>query len=749
MSNQLKFKFKKKSKNTKIIIGLLLFFTSLFLFFSFNSFWFNWQLDDDTIRSGWNEISNLNSNKASNLLGWLGAYVSYFFISNLGLTSYGLVAILTLLSIKLTFNFKLNYYLVTKRIILFMMWLTIFLGISMKNIDLSGYTYGLAGLESYNILNLLIGDLGIIMLLTIWVIITIIVSNKLPSIKFKKPLFKSVNFSLPTKKEHTKNTKKFDPIQKNNSDIENTNESTKIEPDLKIKEQENEKTLTNLTPNFDPKLELSNYIFPSLDILKEYDNKIVVNKEELEQNKSIIIETLLHFKIEITAMNAEVGPTITLYEIVPKEGIKISKIKNLEDDIALRIKAIGVRIIAPLPGKGTVGIEVPNQKPSIVSMKSVISSEKFQKTKFELPIAIGKTISNETYITDLTKMPHLLMAGATGQGKSVGLNAIICSILFKKHPSEVKFVLIDPKKVELTLYNKIERHFLAKLPNNEDAIITNTKEVITTLKALCIEMDNRYDLLKIAGTRNITEYNQKFKTRKLNPKNGHKFLPYIILVIDEFADLIMTAGKEIEIPLARLAQLARAIGIHLIIATQRPTTNIITGTIKANFPVRIAFRVSQGIDSKTILDTGGANQLIGRGDMLISTGNEILRLQCAFIDTPEVEKITSFIEDQKVYPKRYDLPEYSQENESNSPKGLLKEKDIMFEDAARLVVLQQHGSTSMLQRKMKLGYNRAGRIMDELEMAGIVGKSDGSRSRKVLITNEEELIIILNKIKNE
>ena len=749
MSNQLKFKFKKKSKNTKIIIGLLLFFTSLFLFFSFNSFWLNWQLDDDTITSGWNEISNLNSNKASNLLGWLGAYVSYFFISNLGLTSYGLVAILTLLSIKLTFNFKLNYYLVTKRIILFMMWLTIFLGISMKNIDLSGYTYGLAGLESYNILNLLIGDLGIIMLLTIWVIITIIVSNKLPSIKFKKPSFKSVNFSLPTKKELKKNTNKFDPIQKNNSDIENTNESTKIEPDLKIKEQENEKTLTNLTPNFDPKLELSNYVFPSLDILKEYDSKIVVNKEELEQNKSIIIETLLHFKIEITAMNAEVGPTITLYEIVPKEGIKISKIKNLEDDIALRIKAIGVRIIAPLPGKGTVGIEVPNQKPSIVSMKSVISSEKFQKTKFELPIAIGKTISNETYITDLTKMPHLLMAGATGQGKSVGLNAIICSILFKKHPSEVKFVLIDPKKVELTLYNKIERHFLAKLPNNEDAIITNTKEVITTLKALCVEMDNRYDLLKIAGTRNITEYNQKFQTRKLNPKNGHKFLPYIILVIDEFADLIMTAGKEIEIPLARLAQLARAIGIHLIIATQRPTTNIITGTIKANFPVRIAFRVSQGIDSKTILDTGGANQLIGRGDMLISTGNEILRIQCAFIDTPEVEKITSFIEDQKVYPKRYDLPEYSQENESNSPKGLLKEKDIMFEDAARLVVLQQHGSTSMLQRKMKLGYNRAGRIMDELEMAGIVGKSDGSRSRKVLITNEEELIIILNKIKNE
>ncbi len=483
--------------------------------------------------------------------------------------------------------------------------------------------------------------------------------------------------------------------------------------------------------------------------MKEYDSEIIINEKELEQNKKIIIETLLHFKIEITAMNAEVGPTITLYEIVPKEGIKISKIKNLEDDIALRIKATGVRIIAPLPGKGTVGIEVPNQKPSIVSMKSVISSEKFQQSSHELPIAIGKTISNETYITDLTKMPHLLMAGATGQGKSVGLNAIICSILFKKHPTEVKFVLIDPKKVELTLYNKIERHFLAKLPNNEDAIITNTKEVITTLKALCLEMDNRYDLLKSAGVRNIMEYNKKFISRKLNPKNGHKYLPYIILVIDEFADLIMTAGKEIEIPLARLAQLARAIGIHLIIATQRPTTNIITGTIKANFPVRIAFRVSQSVDSKTILDTTGANQLIGRGDMLISTGNDLLRIQCAFIDTPEVERITSFIEEQKIYPKRYNLPEYTHPNDNNSTLNKGGEKDEFFEDAARLVVIQQQGSTSMIQRKMKLGYNRAGRIMDELETVGIVGKSDVSRSRQVLVKSEDELNEILSNLKNE
>ena len=520
------------------------------------------------------------------------------------------------------------------------------------------------------------------------------------------------------------------------------------EPKLEIKKVKDEKIITESIQSFDPRLELKNYIFPTLEVLKQYDNEIVINENELEQNKKIIIETLLHFKIEITAMNAEVGPTITLYEIVPKEGIKISKIKNLEDDIALRIKATGVRIIAPLPGKGTVGIEVPNQNPSIVSMKSVISSDKFQKNSFELPIAIGKTISNETFIADLAKMPHLLMAGATGQGKSVGLNAIICSILFKKHPSEVKFVLIDPKKVELTLYNKIEKHFLAKLPNNDDAIITNTKEVITTLKALCLEMDNRYDLLKSASVRNIIEYNEKFKSRKLNPKNGHKYLPYIILVIDEFADLIMTAGKEIEIPLARLAQLARAIGIHLIIATQRPTTNIITGTIKANFPVRIAFRVSQSIDSKTILDTSGANQLIGRGDMLISTGNDLLRIQCAFIDTPEVEKITSFIEEQKVYPKRYDLPEYSNSNDKKSISNTGGEKDEFFEDAARLVVIQQQGSTSMLQRKMKLGYNRAGRIMDELEMVGIVGKSDGSRSREVLVKSEEELIDLLKKMKN-
>ncbi len=742
MTKQLKLKLSNAQGQKKIIFGLILLLISVFLIISFNSFWLNWKADYDQLQSGWDY-----STQAKNLLGWIGSYLSYFFISNLGINAYGIVVILFSASIKLIFNLKFNFYYFFQKSTLLIIWGMIFLG--MLNLQLE--PKGAGGIIGQNInenLNTLIGNLGVIMILTAWFIIWAVSTFKISHFKINNRLF-SFKKNIKNKNEIINNqTKKniSEKIEVKKSDESHINKIN--EPKLEIKKVKDEKITTESIQSFDPRLELKNYIFPTLEVLKQYDNEIVINENELEQNKKIIIETLLHFKIEITAMNAEVGPTITLYEIVPKEGIKISKIKNLEDDIALRIKATGVRIIAPLPGKGTVGIEVPNQNPSIVSMKSVISSDKFQKNSFELPIAIGKTISNETFIADLAKMPHLLMAGATGQGKSVGLNAIICSILFKKHPSEVKFVLIDPKKVELTLYNKIEKHFLAKLPNNDDAIITNTKEVITTLKALCLEMDNRYDLLKSASVRNIIEYNEKFKSRKLNPKNGHKYLPYIILVIDEFADLIMTAGKEIEIPLARLAQLARAIGIHLIIATQRPTTNIITGTIKANFPVRIAFRVSQSIDSKTILDTSGANQLIGRGDMLISTGNDLLRIQCAFIDTPEVEKITSFIEEQKVYPKRYDLPEYSNSNDKKSISNTGGEKDEFFEDAARLVVIQQQGSTSMLQRKMKLGYNRAGRIMDELEMVGIVGKSDGSRSREVLVKSEEELIDLLKKMKN-
>lgn len=491
---------------------------------------------------------------------------------------------------------------------------------------------------------------------------------------------------------------------------------------------------------YDPTLDLSHYKKPTLDLLESYGKgEISVNQEELEMNKNKIVSTLKNYNIEIDRIKATIGPTVTLYEIVPAPGIRISKIKNLEDDIALSLSALGIRIIAPIPGKGTIGIEVPNQNPDTVSMKTVLSSEKFQHSKMELPIALGKTISNETYVTDLTKMPHLLMAGATGQGKSVGLNVILASILYKKHPAQVKFVLVDPKKVELTLFNKIERHFLAKLPDSEEAIITDTQKVVNTVNSLCLEMDNRYELLKNAQCRNLKEYNAKFIARRLNPKEGHQFLPYIVLVIDEFADLIMTAGKEIETPIARLAQLARAIGIHLIVATQRPSVNIITGTIKANFPARIAFRVTSKIDSRTILDAGGADQLIGRGDMLLSTGNDMVRLQCAFIDTPEVEKITEYIGSQQAYPTTYELPEFIPEGGGEAGEVDLGDRDALFEEAARIVVQHQQGSASLLQRRLKLGYNRAGRIVDQLEAAGIIGPHEGSKARQVLITDEMSL----------
>jgi len=502
---------------------------------------------------------------------------------------------------------------------------------------------------------------------------------------------------------------------------------------------------------YDPTLDLSHYQIPPLDLLEMYGEggEIRVDKEELESNKNRIVNTLKNYNIDIERIKATIGPTVTLYEIVPAPGIRISKIKNLEDDIALSLSALGIRIIAPIPGKGTIGIEVPNLKPDTVAMRTVLSSEKFQHAKMDLPIALGKTISNETFVTDLTKMPHLLMAGATGQGKSVGLNAILASILFKKHPAQVKFVLVDPKKVELTLFNKIERHFLAKLPNEEEAIITDTQKVVNTLNSLCIEMDTRYDLLKDAQCRNLKEYNAKFIARRLNPQEGHRFLPYIVLVVDEFADLIMTAGKEVEMPIARLAQLARAIGIHLIIATQRPSVNIITGTIKANFPARIAFRVTSKIDSRTILDSGGADQLIGRGDMLLSTGNDLIRIQCAFIDTPEVEKVVDFIGAQQGYPTALELPEYvSGDGESEAGAVDLENRDAMFADSARIVVQHQQGSASLLQRRLKLGYNRAGRIIDQLEAAGIIGPFEGSKARQVLIQDEVSLERILHSLDN-
>src|SRR5690625_5110615 len=505
---------------------------------------------------------------------------------------------------------------------------------------------------------------------------------------------------------------------------------------------------TTLLEPYDPTRELSQYRTPVLDLLDNYMmDQVHINRLELETNKDQIITTLQNYKIEITKIRATVGPIVTLYEIVPDAGIRISKIKNLEDDIALSLSALGIRIIAPIPGKGTIGIEVPNSKPTIVSMRSVIASSKFQNAKMDLPIAFGKTVENETFVADLAKMLHLLMAGATGQGKSVGLNAIITSLLYKKHPTELKFVLVDPKKVELTLYSKIERHYLAKLPDSEEAIITDNTKVINTLNSLCIEMDDRYELLKNAFVRNIKEYNEKFKKRKLNPEKGHRYLPYIVLVVDEFADLIMTAGKEVETPIARLAQLARAVGIHLIIATQRPSVNVITGIIKANFPARVAFRVTSKIDSRTILDSAGADQLIGKGDMLFTIGNELVRMQCAFVDTPEVDEITEYIGSQQGFPDALLLPEYEGSDADSALDIDLSERDALFEDAARVIVMAQQGSASLLQRKLRLGYNRAGRIIDQLEAAGIVGPFEGSKARQVLVQDEDSLEQLLDSLK--
>ncbi len=542
------------------------------------------------------------------------------------------------------------------------------------------------------------------------------------------------NNSTTTKKPKVSSTEHTD-------DVSFEIETTKEEEPLSTSQQ-----LVQDFGRFDPTLELKNFRFPSIDLLKDYSNGqgITIDEQELEEYKRRIIDTLNNYSIGIANIKATIGPTVTLYEIVPEAGVRISKIKNLEDDIALSLSALGIRIIAPIPGKGTIGIEVPNKSPQMVSMRSVISSPKFQKAEMELPLALGKTISNETFVVDLAKMPHLLMAGATGQGKSVGLNAILASLLYKKHPAEVKFVFVDPKKVELTLFNKIERHYLAKLPDTDEAIITDTTKVIHTLNSLCIEMDQRYDLLKDAMVRNIKEYNDKFKSRKLNPNDGHRFLPYIVLVIDEFADLIMTAGKEVETPIARLAQLARAIGIHLIIATQRPSVNVITGIIKANFPARIAFRVTSKIDSRTILDASGADQLIGRGDMLYTQGNDVVRLQCAFLDTPEVADITEYIGGQKAYPDAHLLPEYVGEESGTSLDIAIDERDKLFRDAAEVLVIAQQGSASLLQRKLKLGYNRAGRIIDQLEAAGIVGPFEGSKARQILVPDLEALNKLLD-----
>ena len=773
----------KLSKQQKIVLGSFLFLLGIALLFSFLSYFFSWQADQSTL----NSLGD-RSVEAQNWLNKFGAALGDFFIyQGFGIAAFALAVLVTLTGFYYFFDRpkkSLQAYWFWGIIV--MLWFSVFFGFFAQSNALLG---GMVGFELNDFLQDYLGLIGTILVLAFVAIVYLAVRLKLTpelvgqylsrkrndlksefdeqddEISFEDTAFEKDNIELPVDDAADEDLEDFEePVLKsapapapappkpmvNEAPKPAADEEFEIEIEETIEEEEVEENLsTKLVQDFgefDPTLELSNYKFPSIELLKDYTQgqSITIDQEELEENKNRIVDTLKNYKIDIAHIKATVGPTVTLYEIVPEAGIRISKIKNLEDDIALSLSALGIRIIAPIPGKGTIGIEVPNKNARIVSMRSAIASPKFQNAEMELPLTLGKTISNETFVVDLAKMPHLLMAGATGQGKSVGLNAILTSLLYKKHPAEVKFVLVDPKKVELTLFNKIERHYLAKLPDTEEAIITDNTKVIHTLNSLCIEMDNRYDLLKDAMARNIKEYNAKFKKRKLNPNNGHKYLPYIVLVIDEFADLIMTAGKEVETPIARLAQLARAIGIHLIVATQRPSVNVITGIIKANFPARIAFRVTSKIDSRTILDSQGADQLIGRGDMLFTQGNELVRVQCAFVDTPEVEKITDFIGSQKAYPDAHLLPEYVGEEGGTSLDIDVGERDALFVEAAEVIVTAQQGSASLLQRKLKLGYNRAGRIIDQLEAAGIVGPFEGSKARQVLVTDLNALHQQLN-----
>jgi S-DNA-T family DNA segregation ATPase FtsK/SpoIIIE len=723
-------------------IGLFLIVFAVFMLLAFTSFLLTWKLDQNLINNHWGDPSI----KVENWLGKLGAYVSHQFIFNgFGVASFLFVFLSFILGFRVLFKSSLLPIGKSFKYAIFsLIWVSILLSYVIPSVPILG---GAFGFQTNIWLSSILGGVGVLLFLVLSLLLFLVLNFNISFNLFSSKQNEEENEELlsetaaadlsselieeESQETPEESTEEVPPIidlnvpeeKEDENAIELTPESTEeptpvSEGDVEFSVEEAEQKDETLSDDevdskvkefgeFDPTLDLSSYQLPSIDLLKDFgDTQKKVTPEELEANKNKILETLSNYKIKIASIKATIGPTVTLYEIVPEAGIRISKIKNLEDDIALSLSALGIRIIAPIPGKGTVGIEVPNQNPEIVSMKTAVASDKFQNAKMELPVVMGKTITNETFVFDLAKMPHVLMAGATGQGKSVGLNAVLTSLLYKKHPSQLKFVLVDPKKVELTLYNKIERHFLAKLPDTEDAIITDNQKVINTLNSLCIEMDQRYELLKNAMVRNIVEYNSKFVARKLNPENGHKFLPYIVLVIDEFADLIMTAGKEVETPIARLAQLARAIGIHLIIATQRPSANIITGIIKANFPGRIAFRVTSGIDSRTILDSGGADQLIGRGDMLISQGNDLTRVQCAFVDTPEVEAICEFIGGQRGYPEIFTLPEYVGESASGGSGSFDGEdKDALFDDAARVLVQHQQGSASLLQRKMKIGYN--------------------------------------------
>ncbi len=791
-----------KSRQTKTLVAIFFILFAVFLISSFISFFFHWQEDQSTLHHFFNRDVI-----AKNLLGKVGANLSHFFIyQGIGIAAFIFTYKLLYTGYAILFKKPISKVIISWNWgLISMIWISITLGFLPDDFAILS---GIVGVEMNEYFQTFIGKTGLIIALIFLFISYLIIRYKvtfddyIENLKLKReenklqkeaalekkefedslkneiseetPISNTIIFDKKEKSTFERPLENLQPTISSFSDFSKKNiadipvtldeEDDDLEPSLisndvaidiekvEDEEQETENLSDRLLKDFgefDPTLELSNFRFPTFNLLRQYNESISIDPEELEANKNNIVETLKNYSIGISEIKATVGPTITLYEIVPDAGIRISKIKNLEDDIALSLAALGIRIIAPIPGKGTIGIEVPNKRPTVVSMHSAISSKKFQESQMELPIALGKTISNETFVVDLAKMPHLLMAGATGQGKSVGLNAVLTSLLYKKHPAEVKFVLVDPKKVELTLFNKIERHYLAKLPDTDEAIITDTHKVIHTLNSLCIEMDNRYDLLKAAMVRNIKEYNEKFKKRKLNPNEGHQFLPYIVLVIDEFADLIMTAGKEVETPIARLAQLARAIGIHLIVATQRPSVNVITGIIKANFPSRIAFRVTSKIDSRTILDAPGADQLIGRGDMLYSAGNELIRIQCAFVDTPEVEKITEYIGSQKAYPKAYQLPEFVGEEGGTNLDNNIEDRDKLFREAAEIIVTAQQGSASLLQRKLKLGYNRAGRLIDQLEAAGIVGPFEGSKARQVLISDFTSLEQLLENERND
>lgn len=768
---------------------LLLFIGAPYLLISFTSYLFTWSSDMSVVKELGYGLLSKGDIVVDNWLGRFGAVISHQFIYDwFGVTSFLFVGLCFIVGTRLLFEVSLvPVKRILKHTLFFLFWLSITLGYIFKNTgissDINHLMGGAFGIICNGWLQGLLGNIGTGFFIGFALIAYLIISFNISFNWFKKnpneeseddsetgatQTFPHSGIELgvdkapePAGDEEPKTSDsnelelEVSESQESEKTGKRTAEKSGQEEDLEltIEEGKKEETVseeeiegTREFTEYDPTLDLPSYEAPGLDLLLDHGgDQIRVDSDELESNKDKIVETLLNYNIQIQKIKATVGPSVTLYEIVPAPGIRISKIKNLEDDIALSLSALGIRIIAPIPGKGTVGIEVPNKSPEVVAIKTVLSSEKFINSQAELPLALGKTIANETLVADLAQMPHLLMAGATGQGKSVGLNAILISLLYKKHPAQIKFVLIDPKIVELTLYKKIEKHFLAKLPDAEESIISDTKKVVHTLNSLCIEMEQRYKLLQDAQVRALVRYNEKFINRKLNPNDGHRFLPYIVVVIDEFGDLIMTAGKEIESPLTRLAQKARAIGIHLVIATQRPTVNIITGTIKANFPVRIAFNVASKVDSRAILDEGGAEQLVGKGDMLFSTGNEIIRLQCAFVDTPEVEKVTEFIGSQRGYPTVWELPEYIDETASTAAGGDSGERDSMYEDAARIVVLHQQGSASLLQRRLKIGYNRAGRIIDQLEADGIVGPFDGSKARQVLMPDEYTLEQFLSK----